>query len=65
MKKNKRKEEYSEPSELIVVEVIRGKHAFYRNIYCHLFCETGQSKKVLVHFTDAFSPFPFINNPLS
>lgn len=56
--KNKRKEEYSEPSEIIVVmEAMGGKHTFYRNIYYHSFCETGQTKKVLAHFTDAFS-FP-------
>lgn len=64
--KNKRKEEYSEPSELVVVvEVIGGKCAFFRNTYCHSFSEAGQSKKILVHFTDAFAPFPFINNSLS
>lgn len=64
--KNKRKEEYSEPGEIIVVtEVMGGKHTFYRNIYCHSFCETGQTKKVFIHFTNAFSPFPFLNNALS
>lgn len=62
--KNKRKEEYSEPSEIIVVmEVMRSKHTFYRNIFfCHSFCETGQTKEVLVYFTDAFSPFPFLKS---
>lgn len=58
MKKNRRKEEYSELSEIIVaLEVMRGKHTFYRHIYCHSFCETGPLKRftLLMHFP----PFPF------
>lgn len=47
------------------MEVMGDKHAFYRNIYCHSFCETGQTKKVLVHFIDAFSPLSLLNNALS
>lgn len=54
--KNKRKKEYSEPSGIIVVmEVMGGKHTFYRNIFCRSFCETGQMKEVLVYWYISFS----------